>query len=325
MKMRLAARERKRPPLTAPVAGGMFVEGERSMAGIWYVDAAGANAGPVGLDQARDLIASRTIGASTLVWTEGMAEWAPADQIAALHGLFPAAPPPRAATPYQPAAVAGAAIMPAEASGLISELRVWGLFWRGLVNALGGALIVPAPWTGPLPWRYIGETTKLPDGRRFGFDGKAGDIWWVFVLQALAILGAQFHYVQLVALPVAVALGYFVVKWFCAKLRPPEGVDPLAFTGGFWMNCGWLAFYFLSFVSIIGWAWVLAAYYRWLAKNVAGGLAFEFHGAGLAILWRMWVTILACCFLIPIPWAAAWMARWLISQFHVAAVGPKTA
>lgn len=287
------------------------------MAGIWYVDAAGANAGPVGLDQARDLIDSRAIGASTLVWMEGMAEWAPADQISALRGLFPAAaaPSPSASPPYRPAA---AARTPVDGTGLVSELRVWGFFWRGLVNALGSGLIIPAPWTGPLIWRYLGETTKLPDGRSFGFEGKVGDIWWVFVLQALALLGAQFHYVQLVAFPASVALGYFVIKWFCAKLRPPEGVAPLAFKGGFWMNLGWAMFYLLSFVSIIGWAWVLAAYYRWLASNVEGGLAFEFRGAGLSILWRMWVTILACCFLIPIPWVAAWMARWLIAQFHVA-------
>jgi hypothetical protein len=287
------------------------------MAGIWYVNTAGANAGPVGLDQARDLIASRAIAASTLVWMEGMAEWAPADQIAALRGLFPtspASPPQRAPAPYRPAT---AATLPAEGSGLISELRVWGFFWRGLVNALGSALVIPAPWTGPLIWRYLGETTKLPDGRPFGFEGKAGDIWWVFVLQGLLLLGAQIHYVQVVALPASVALGYFVIKWFCAKLRPPEGVGPLAFTGGFWMNFGWMAFYLLSFVTIIGWAWVLAAYNRWLCSNVEGGLAFEFRGAGLSILWRMWVTILACLFIIPIPWVAAWMVRWLISQFHV--------
>src|SRR5580692_1012988 len=120
------------------------------MAGIWYVNLAGANAGPVGLDQARDLIASRAISASTLVWMEGMAEWAPADQLAVLRGLFPAAaaaPPPRPPTPYRPAAVA---TTPGEGSGLISELRVWGFFWRGLVNAFGSGLIVPAPWTGPL-------------------------------------------------------------------------------------------------------------------------------------------------------------------------------
>ena len=69
------------------------------MAGIlWYVNAAGkANCrGRLGSIRRAIWIANRTIAASTLVWMEGMAEWAPADQIAALRGLFPTeyAPPP---------------------------------------------------------------------------------------------------------------------------------------------------------------------------------------------------------------------------------------
>jgi hypothetical protein len=292
------------------------------MPGVWYVNTAGANSGPVGLDQARDLIAGGAISAATPVWIEGMSDWAPAGEVAALRGLFPgAATPGGAKAPGLAAAAMSAATIPAEGSNLISELGVWSFFWRGLVNALGSGLIIPAPWTGPLIWRYLGETTKLPDGRPFGFAGKTGDIWWVFVLQGLLLWLGEVRYVQIVALPVSVALGYFVIKWFCEKLVPPAGIAPLAFKGGFWANFGWVALYIVAFVTIIGWAWVLAAYYRWLARNIDGGLAFEFRGAGLSILWRMWVTIFACCFLIPIPWVAAWMARWLISQFHVAVRG----
>ena len=129
-------------------------------------------------------------------------------------------------------------------------------------------------------WRYLGETTKLPDGRPFSFEGKTSDIWWVFVPAGAPAFGRPDSFAVEcggAAGAEATALGYFVIKWFCAKLRPPEGVAPLAFKGGFWMNFGWAMFYLLSFISIIGWAWVLAAYYRWLCRNVEGGLAFEFR------------------------------------------------
>lgn len=292
------------------------------MPAIWYVDAAGTRAGPVELDQAGGLARNGAISGSTLVWMEGMADWAPADQVAALRGLFahaapPPPPPPNAGRPqstYAPAAAGGG-------SGLISELGAWGLFWRALVAVIGQALIIPSPWTSTMLWRYVGETTQLPDGRRFGFDGRPGDIWWVFVVQGILLWAGQVRYAQIVTLPLSLALAYFVVKWFCEKLTPPDGLGRLTFKGGFWANLGWMLFYFLSFFTIIGWAWVLAAYNRWLCRNVDGGLAFEFRGSGLAFLWRILATVVASCFVIPIPWVVAWLARWTISQIHVAGRG----
>ena len=69
------------------------------MAAYWYVGADGASKGPVELEELARLARAGEVTPATLVWTDGMAEWAPAGSIAALTALLspaPAAPPPLA-------------------------------------------------------------------------------------------------------------------------------------------------------------------------------------------------------------------------------------
>ena len=63
----------------------------------------------------------------------------------------------------------------------------------------------------------------------------------------------------------------------------------------------------LSFITIIGWAWVITAWMRWICRNI-GGTRREivFNGAGLEMLWRTLVFGIGCAFIIPIPWVLRW-------------------
>ena len=72
------------PPGPAPVAQG----GE-----YWY-DASGTPTGPVSLSDIEAAITAGTITPATLVWQDGMAEWAAAETVPAIDALFPTAPPP---------------------------------------------------------------------------------------------------------------------------------------------------------------------------------------------------------------------------------------
>jgi len=60
----------------------------------WHVAEAGASHGPLGAAELDAAIAAGRVRGDTLVWTAGMAGWAPAASIAALAGRFAPPPPP---------------------------------------------------------------------------------------------------------------------------------------------------------------------------------------------------------------------------------------
>jgi hypothetical protein len=65
--------------------------------GQWFYTRGGQQAGPVSLDQLRQMAASGQITPADLVWREGMANWQPMGSVPELGGA-PAAPAP--AAPY---------------------------------------------------------------------------------------------------------------------------------------------------------------------------------------------------------------------------------
>lgn len=299
------------------------------MATFWYVNGDGARQGPVDMAELPNLIGAGAVRGDTLVWAEGMAEWQPAASIPALAAQLPSAarapvqpPPPPIADPspaYRQAS-GPAAVAPQPAAGapacMSATLEPLPLFGRSILLYLGQLAVVPAPWTGAYFWRYIAESLALPDGSRFRFAGEWRDIWWAFVLQGVLLwAGGQGRY-GILATIVSFGVTWLIARWFCDSLS--YNGAPLQFRGAFLPYFGWMLLIGVSFVTIIGWAWAVQYYLRWMAQQVDGPLRFEFVGSGLEILWRTLVLAFGCAFLIPIPWVAAWFGRWLISQFSVA-------
>jgi uncharacterized membrane protein YjgN (DUF898 family) len=201
---------------------------------------------------------------------------------------------------------------------LVAQLAVWGLFWRTVVAALGNLVVIPSPWTSTTVYRYFGTNTWLPDGRRLTFAGRAGDIWYVFVgLGVLGLLGQVTHLALLITLPLSFCLNYLVFRWLCDKIGSEDGSVKLAFTGGFWGYLGWNLLIVLSMVTIIGWAWVLKFFLRWVCRNISGTVNFDFVGTGWGILWRTIVFSLLAIFVIPIPWLLRWISVWILAQVRV--------
>ncbi len=62
--------------------------------GVWHVAVGGQTQGPFTLEQLTSGIAQGSVTPATLVWTTGMASWAPAGQMPQLADRFTAAPPP---------------------------------------------------------------------------------------------------------------------------------------------------------------------------------------------------------------------------------------
>jgi hypothetical protein len=290
------------------------------MADCYYLDGARNQQGPVPTEEIVRLIRSGMIRRDTMIWYAGMPDWLPAGQMREFAPLFAQAVPPRppAAFPVSPDG--------APTNCLDSSLPVWGFFWRALVSGVASFFVIPAPWASTMFYRFITSHILLPDGRRLRFFGTGGDIWYVFMaLSLLSVVGLILTLwlqvppwlVSLIRTPLTCMLLFPIYRWFTANCGSEDGSVKLAFTGGFWRFVGWWLLVFLSFYTIIGWAWVLRYALRWICRNVHGTLGFEFIGTGWGILWRTIVFTLGSIFLIPFPWLLRWYSVWFVRQFRV--------
>jgi hypothetical protein len=217
---------------------------------------------------------------------------------------------------------------------LVATLGAWGLFGRGLLFAIGEILVVPMPWVTTIYCSYLCDHLALPDGRRLKFAGKPGDIWYILIgiplvwlaMQIVTLLNGDIHdpgnfgapwYVVLLVNVAIYYLGFLVMCWAIAKTTSEDGSVKLSFDGSVLAYFGWLILVGLSFITIIGWAWALKFYIRWLCRNVEGTVRFDFVGSGWSILWRSIAAGLACILIIPIPWVIRWMMNWYFSNVVV--------
>lgn len=289
----------------------------------WYAAIDGKQAGPFTDERLRELIAAGSVRPDTLVWCEGMRDWTKAGEV---PGLFPqsASPPPMPAE-------AGPAI--GGATGPVSTtVRVWPLFGRGLLLGLGQLLIIPAPWTATSFIRWLTDQIEVPGQQRVRFAGKAGDIWYIFILYALCpYLALAGSFISRHAdSPSGVPLTWLVIfltpylavsiwRWFFANLVWEGQTAPLQFTGGYWPMLGRSLLTGLAAITIIGWAWVCTAWGRWLTRRVNGAnRQLVFNASGWGLLWRTIVIALVNLLIIPIPWTTRYYLRWLVSQFALA-------
>jgi hypothetical protein len=278
----------------------------------WFYAYEGQQQGPYPEAQLRQLIGNGTVTADTLVWSEGMADWRRAGEI---PGLFSdASGPPAVPRSGAPLPLGGSAV----GQSLSSGFGTWALLGRFLLLVIGTLLVIPVPWVATGWYRWLTEHLYVPQRPNLGFAGRPGDIWYVFVILALCsyagLSGVRYLHYPLIL--VQAFLGWMIVRWFVANLSSDGRPLSLTFTGSAWAYIGWQLLSFLSFITIIGWAWVLTAWMRWLCRHVDGTRReIVFEASGLQILWRTLVMALACCLIIPIPWALAWYVRWNVSQF----------
>jgi len=299
----------------------------------WYMISAGGREGPFADEAFRGFIAAGRVTADTLVWSEGMTDWQRAGDV---PGLMPVgAPPPPQMPP--PAPLPGSARWVAANANtpgapITADFSVFGLFGWVLLLAIGNLLIVPAPWVATGFYRWMISHLKVPQMPALGFAGKPGDIWWVFILvalcsyagapEALAHAKQHVHLLPLLLLPIEAVLGWLILRWLVANVAAAGQPPALRFDGGLPGYIGWSLLLYVSFITIIGWAWVVTAWMRWIARSIRGTPApVVFYATGWDVLWRTVAFGLGSLFIIPIPWLLRWYARWYVSQFAIAARG----
>jgi GYF domain 2 len=266
----------------------------------WFFAAEGKQQGPYPEQQFRELLASSTITADTLVWSEGLSSWQRAGDV---PGLAPRA---------TGQAAAGGAIT--------GDFTTWGLFGRVLLFVIGFLLVIPAPWVATILYRWLVEHLRVPRRPNLGFTGNPGDIWYVFVLMGL-ISYAGFTgiwWLPFIFMPVNAFLAWLSVRWVAANISSDGQKLAVTFEGSPWAYIGWFVLAYVSIFTVVGWAWVATAWTRWICRNIAGTRrTVVFNASGWGVLWRTVLFVLACIPIIPVPWVMGWFARWYASQFEL--------
>jgi hypothetical protein len=283
---------------------------------LWFYASNGQQQGPYPEAQLRDLIIRGTVRPDTLVWTEGMSGWQRAGEI---PGLVPGGSgPPSIAQPGAPPPMASGGY----GGGPLSiELGVFPFLGWSLLFVIGMVLVIPAPWVATYFYRWMASRLSVPDRPNLAFNGQVGDIWYVFIaIGILTYVGASdLDYLQYISIPIQAVLSWMVIRWIASNLSSNGQPLPIAFNGSALGYVGWQVLMYLSVITIIGWAWVITAWMRWICRNISGTQReITFNATGLEMLWRTIVFAIGCVFIIPIPWVLRWYARWYVSQFALA-------
>jgi hypothetical protein len=277
----------------------------------WYYAAQGQQQGPVSEGELRDLVARGAVTGETLVWSDGMAGWEKAGHIPGLISEVadqsPGLPPTLAEAP-----------MPGGIAPLSVELELWPYLGWALLFVVGEIVVVLTPWTAVYLYRYVVDRIRVPGRPNLTFTGQPLDIWYVFIGMAiLAYVGLSDNaFVKLLAFVGQAFLGWMILRWGISNLASNGQPIPLSFKGSPVVYFGWYLFMIVSAVTIIGWAWVLTAWMRWICRNIAGSRReIVFTASGLQVLWRTLVFGFGCAFIIPIPWLLRWYSQWYVAQF----------
>jgi hypothetical protein len=278
----------------------------------WFVAVGDKQEGPYSEDEFRDLIARGAVRADTYVWADGMPAWQFAGDVPGL--LSSGRTPP--SIPRQVGAIPAESAQSGQSFSI--DFSIWEMTGRALIFVIGFLLVIPAPWVAASFYGWVISRVHVPGRGQLGFTGKPLDIWYVFVALALLTYVGQsgIGYIELLVFPLQAFLSWLSLRWVIANISAQGQPLGLSFTGNAWTYIGWYLLFYLSIITIIGWAWVITAWMRWLCANVEGTRrAISFNATGLEMLWRTLVFSIACIFIIPIPWMIRWYGQWYIAQF----------
>lgn len=214
--------------------------------------------------------------------------------------------------------------------------RPFEVLYALLLMIFSTVLIVPSAWAFAAVCRWFCSNLRFSDGTVASFEGRGGQIvgWWILSLftggYRLLPVGVHVNLISCCSIhgPVQYwvdALGYLVacyctlqiIRWFVRNVRLSSG-SRFSFVGKYPALTGWAVLNSLLILTVIGWAWSLAASYRWLARNTKADKAtLRFNGEGSELLMRVIVAVVCCIPIVTIPWAWLWYTRWLVSEVTV--------
>ena len=235
------------------------------------------------------------------------------------------------------------------------EAGALGLLGRSFVMGLGMLLVVPAPWI--ICWWYEWLYSEIGGrkGAALMFRGTPGSVWILTTIYGVVIWGngirgavqeqgSSSTVADILVQVLSLVLGWALLRW---AINHSELDDSrLNFYGGLLPYVGWSILLWLSFFTIIGWAWVMVLMYAWIFSKISGAPGkFHLLAKGQQILWRSIVMMLPVVPLLiavglgaaggeqpspaaagavlvgflpmlALPWTLRWYLAWLIEQIH---------
>ena len=191
---------------------------------------------------------------------------------------------------------------------------------------VASVFVIPAAWVQAAIASWVCRSVRFDDHGAATFRGTGGDIvvWqaliglivWGMVAIVRGDDGQGSDVPVLIVLGVAiVAAMHTIFKWVIYNVYLDRG-PVLIFTGGLGMVVGWHLAILAAGVTVVGWAWVAVAMYRWMARHVKGpGVAVEFRGSAVDFLWRTVVLMAGSVLIVTIPWLVNWWAKWFLGSF----------
>ena len=217
-------------------------------------------------------------------------------------------------------AAAASAALPATANFDFTAGAL-GLFFRSLAAIFAVMLVIPAPWIACWYARWLASRIRLSNGTALTFTGTPSSVAVVAMLYGISMLVSvtyqgdelSSNIMALAAIPLGWAVGWAVLRRFVNHAQ--LGAGSFRFDGSVWGYAGWTLLTSLSIATIVGWAWAMAAFYRWIVRHIrhAEG-TLRFVGKGHQILWMLFVSMLFCLPIVTIPWAMKWFYRWIVQQ-----------
>jgi len=206
-------------------------------------------------------------------------------------------------------------------SGTGLQLLGWGLLATILC-----LFVLPAAWGAVPLYAWLFRNIRRSDGARVEFLGRPSEVWILFAVtmflaylpQIGASMAGEEHgnlvtmSLTLLLMPLSSAVGLAILRWTVMNISL-ENAPPLTFTGTYGAYLGWNILIFLSWFTIIGWAWAMTGFSRWLCGNLeAEDLIVSFEGKGLDLLWRGIAAFVMCMPIVTAPWVIRWLTAWFI-------------
>lgn len=212
------------------------------------------------------------------------------------------------------------------------QVGALGLTFRSLGMGIASLFVIPAPWIFCWYYGWFVRRVRLGGRRTLEFRGTPSNAVIVaFLFGLVTLLGGTAEIVSqqnpasesfwmgiaiLASYPVSWAVSWAVTRWVVNHTQL-EGRS-LRFDGSVWVYVVWFLAVTISFLTIIGWAWISAAFGRWIAGHIQGaGGKIRFVGKGHQILWRSVLALLLCVLFVTIPWVIRWMTRWWTRQHEL--------
>src|SRR5262249_24391206 len=124
---------------------------------------------------------------------------------------------------------------------------------------------------------WLVSCVQVPGRPNMSFTGRPGTIakWYFGAIAIIIVIGVIAAIIDSNGLSNAANIIQIVLYWLflcylidnLASNGQPLG---LTFSGSFWAYLGYTILTVLAVITIIGWAWVIAAQARWVCRNIQG-------------------------------------------------------